>query len=82
LAAPSRGYTLAHRSGRGPRRGFTGTAMRMLRLSAVLIPLLALALSACGNKGPLVKPKSPDTTPPPDTVPAAPAATPQDAGGH
>ncbi len=40
--------------------------MRMLRLTTALLPLmLAGTLSACGNKGDLVRP-----TPPPDQKPA------------
>ena len=54
--------------------------MRMLRFSAVLLPLmLASALSACGSKGDLVKPTPPAT----DQQPAASDTTPkpaQDAG--
>jgi predicted small lipoprotein YifL len=69
--------------------------MRILRRSAVLLSMtLASALTACGNKGDLVK-----RTPPPDQQPATqsqpasdstpkPAesgttpASPQDSGGH
>jgi hypothetical protein len=70
--------------------------MRMLRPLLISGPLmLAILLSACGNKGDLVKP-NPSTLPPPTTTPqpATPDATsppaqpaqaaqpPQDSGGH
>ncbi len=63
--------------------------MRMLRLSALLVSLaLASALSACGNKGNLVKP-TPATIPPPEKTDSSqtPTATDadkpaQDSGGH
>jgi hypothetical protein len=59
--------------------------MRMLRPFLALSPLmLAMLLSACGNKGDLVKP-TPSTLPPPTPEqPAAPDTTPpaQDSGGH
>lgn len=45
-------------------------------VSAVLAIALPLALSACGNKGPLVLP---DQTPAETTVPAEPASTPAQA---
>lgn len=63
-----------------------GVVMRMFRL--IVVPLLlALAMSACGNKGELVKP-IPSTLPPPSTTPASTTPPPdatkpaQDAGGH
>lgn len=67
--------------------------MRVSRLFALLLPLMiAAALTACGNKGDLVKP-TPSTLPPPTptdqpTTPAQPSAndtTPKpaaDSGGH
>jgi hypothetical protein len=67
--------------------------MRMLRPFLLSGPLmLAILLSACGNKGDLVKP-NPSTLPPPATTPqpgapdatakpAQPAQPPQDSGGH
>jgi predicted small lipoprotein YifL len=70
--------------------------MRKLRLFAVLLPLtLASALTACGNKGNLVKPTPPpDQQPATQSTPAATDSTPkpaesgttptssQDSGGH
>lgn len=70
--------------------------MRMLRPFLLSGPLmLAILLSACGNKGDLVKP-TPSTLPPPTTTPqpdasgatpqpaqpAQPQQPPQDSGGH
>jgi predicted small lipoprotein YifL len=58
--------------------------MRMLRPLLASSPLmLAMLLSACGNKGDLVKP-TPSTLPPPTQQPAASDTTPpaQDDGGH
>ena len=72
-----------------PRRR-KGIVMHMYRpIAALLTLLLATALSACGNKGNLVKP-TPAVTPPEqktDTsqTPAATDAEPkpaQDSGGH
>jgi hypothetical protein len=62
--------------------------MRMLRPFLVSSPLmLAILLSACGNKGDLVKPMPstlPPPTPPTPEQPAAPDTKPpaQDSGGH
>lgn len=42
-----------------------------------LLAALSLALSACGNKGPLVLPGAPADTPAPAEPAADPAATPQ-----
>lgn len=47
-------------------RGYTA---RMNRLAATL--LLVLALAACGNKGPLVKPEAKPAVTPATTTPAA-----------
>ncbi|MEP6633656.1 MAG: lipoprotein [Luteimonas sp.] len=44
------------------------------RLAIALIALTLPILSACGNKGPLVKPSEPVLTEVPDTVTPAPAA--------
>ena len=61
--------------------------MRMFRPFAISL-LLALAISACGNKGDLVKP-IPSTLPPPSTTPDSTTPQPdaaakpaQDSGGH
>jgi predicted small lipoprotein YifL len=66
--------------------------MRLSRLPAVLLPLLlSSALSACGNKGNLVKPtpsalpppeKTDSTQTPPSTPPDAEQKPAQDSGGH
>jgi predicted small lipoprotein YifL len=55
-------------------------------LAFVVVALLASALSACGNKGDLVRP-TPSTLPPPNTTPApaspdAPAKPAQDSNGQ
>ena len=54
--------------------------MRKLRLFAVLLPMtLASALTACGNKGDLVKPTPKPDQPATQSTPAASDSTPKPA---
>jgi len=88
-AAPPRGYTVAAvRALLCPIRFLQVIAMRRSRFLALVPLTLALTLSACGNKGDLVKPNPAAVPPKTDApAPATPApdgtAKPQDSsGGH
>lgn len=50
---------------------------RLALASAILAIMLPLALSGCGNKGPLVLPDAPADTAVPADAPAADPATPE-----
>jgi predicted small lipoprotein YifL len=57
--------------------------MRMFRpLAALILLTLVVSLSACGNKGDLVKPTSPGAQAPSAQPPAPDAAKPERDSGH